>query len=128
MICCINCVTLCCVILRKHCVMLCYVAVLCCVVSCRFSLLRIVLRSVASCRVVLFCVASGCVASSFVALRPMLFCVVLRVILFNPPFSLQQNELDSVNSAHSNRHQRYKNLQLEHKIVLEQLKTYENLR
>lgn len=40
---------------------------------------------------------------------------------------LKQNELDALSSAHSNRHQRYKNLQLEHKIVLEQLKTFENL-
>jgi 3-methyladenine DNA glycosylase/8-oxoguanine DNA glycosylase len=41
---------------------------------------------------------------------------------------LKQNELDAVNGAHSNRLQRYKNLQHEHKIVLEQLKTFENLR
>ena len=112
-----------CVILRKHCVMLCYV------MFCFVMLCYVVLFCFLSCRVVLFCVASGCVASSCVALRCALFSVVLRIIfLFNPPFSLQQNELDSVNSAHSNRHQRYKNLQLEHKIVLEQLKTYENLR
>ena len=39
----------------------------------------------------------------------------------------KQNELDAVNFAHSNRLQRYKNLQHEHKIVLEQLKTFENL-
>ncbi|CAB3985905.1 Hypothetical predicted protein [Paramuricea clavata] len=38
----------------------------------------------------------------------------------------KQNELDAVNGAHSNRLQRYKNLQHEHKIVLEQLKTFEN--
>ena len=106
---------------------------------CFVMLCYVVLFCFLSCRVVLFYVASGCVASSCVALRCValrcvalrcaLFSVVLRIIfLFNPPFSLQQNELDSVNSAHSNRHQRYKNLQLEHKIVLEQLKTYENLR
>ena len=106
---------------------------------CFVMLCYVVLFWFLSCRVVLFYVASGCVASSCVALRCValrcvalrcaLFSVVLRIIfLFNPPFSLQQNELDSVNSAHSNRHQRYKNLQLEHKIVLEQLKTYENLR
>ncbi|XP_046863040.1 centlein-like isoform X2 [Xenia sp. Carnegie-2017] len=38
----------------------------------------------------------------------------------------KDNELDSLRAAHSNRLQRYKNLQHEHKIVLKQLQTFEN--
>ena len=43
-------------------------------------------------------------------------------------FPFQQKELDAVNAAHSNRLQRYKNLQQEYKIVVKQLKTFENSR
>ena len=49
-----------------------------------------------------------------------------------PPFFFsnycQQKELDVLFASHSNRLERYKNLQLEHKIVLKQLKTFESLR
>ena len=43
-------------------------------------------------------------------------------------FSFKQNELDAVNAAHSNRLQHYKNIQHEYKIVLKQLKTFEDSR
>ena len=65
--------------------------------------------------------------SSLICSWPQL-CLLKIANIVNNFFYSKQNELDALNGAHSNRLQRYKNLQHEYKIVLELLKTFENLR